>query len=612
MSKKRLPNAELETLLECPICNVKEVEPKLLSCGHSLCLKCIKDIIKSNYGQVNIKCPFCHKVSEITANGPDGLPTDLSKKQFQEIFTGKLENICDGCKKDSVNLICKNCKTQFCQKCADSHIKHKYFDTHHLVFYSDIQCKAHKKDVLYFCTSCVKLMCFMCVQDDHCNHDHQLIKIDELEKKNAVEIERIKGVRQIIKEAITHQVTVKGIKELLDSLDKTERELVSHIIELNLKLETKEKELKDQLSRRRNALQRLSEKVDGIELIDKESELTKLKEAEKVFKSGHIKEALSAMSDIMSEVDISRVTKDDQVVFHSQIVFKPINTLVVGNMKHIYTTDCPPSITTGLAFYAQTNNTTGTAIHFGDSPSTVTSTGSLFGGSGNTASKTRSVFGTPASTSTERGSMFNGSGNTASRTGSLFGVLASTSTERRSLFGGSGNTASRTGSLFGAQDSTSTEIGSLFGGSDNTAGRIGSLFGIPAHNSTERGSLFGGSSNTTSTTGFMVGPPSSASSTTTFMFGATKRSSKFGTSIGEPFTFSAPTSVFGDTPTAATPFGTVPSPNVDTTSTTTGTTSSSDPTCASGASGSILSLCFGGHHSRGKIVLSTFISLCTS
>ncbi len=469
MSKKHLPDVELETLLECPICNVKEVEPKLLSCGHSLCLKCIKDILKSNYWLATIKCPFCRKVSEIPANGPNGLPTDLTKKQFQEIFRGKLENICDSCKKDSVNLFCKNCKNQFCQKCADSHIKHKRFGKHHLVFLSDLQCKAHNKEVIYFCTSCVQLKCFICVQDGHCNYDHKLIEIDELEKKNAVEIERIKGMRQIIEQAITQQVTVKGIKELLDSLDERERELVSHVKELKIKLKTTENELKDQLSSRRNALQKLCEKVDGNELIDKESELTKLKETEKVFNSGHIKEALSAMSDIMSKVDINTFTKDDQMMFHSRIVFKPINTLEVGKMKHNYTTNCPPSITTGLVLHAQTNNTTGTATHFGDSPITVTSTGPLFSSSARTATESRSLFGVKVSNCTGSGSLFDGSCNTASMTGSLFGAPSSNSTKRGSLFIGSGNTASKTGSLFGSPSSTSTERGSQFGGSGNTA-----------------------------------------------------------------------------------------------------------------------------------------------
>ncbi len=554
-----------------PICNVKQVESKLLSCGHSLCLKCIKDIVKPNYFLATIKCPFCRKVSEIPADGPDGLPTDFTKKQFEEILTAKLENICDGCKKDSVNLLCKNCKTQFCQKCADSHIKHKHFVIHHLVFLSDIQCKAHNKEVIYFCTSCVKLMCFMCVQDGQCNHDHQLIEIDKLEKQNAVEIERIKGVRHIIKQAITRQVTVKGIKELLDSLDKTERELVRHVKKLKIELETKERELKDQLIRRRNALQKLCEKVDGNELIDKESELTKLEETEKAFKTGHIKESLSAMSDIMSKVDLNTVTKDDQMVFLSQIYFQPINTMQVGKMKKKNTTNLfnyTLSISTGrLTLHAQINNTTGTAPHFDDSFGTVTTMESLFGNSARTATDSRSLFGTPASNSSENGSLFGGSDNTASKTGSLFGAPASTSTESGYLFDGLGNTAIRRGSRFGSPASTSTERGYMFG--------------APALVSatSENVSLFGASFDNTRAA-FMFSPPSSASITTPFMFGAstyttTRRSSIFGASMGKQLIFNAPastlnaTSMFGDTPTSATTF-------------------------------------------EGKIVLSTRISLCTS
>ena len=58
------------TILECPICLVYYEEPRILtSCGHTLCTKCIIDIISTNSNNIDcflyIDCPTCSETTKI-------------------------------------------------------------------------------------------------------------------------------------------------------------------------------------------------------------------------------------------------------------------------------------------------------------------------------------------------------------------------------------------------------------------------------------------------------------------------------------------------------------------------------------------------------------------
>jgi len=68
---------------ECVICfepfeENGDNEPHLLSCGHTFCLKCIRDLVREEGGRHVVACPSCRTVSVITA-GPPFLPP----KNFQ-------------------------------------------------------------------------------------------------------------------------------------------------------------------------------------------------------------------------------------------------------------------------------------------------------------------------------------------------------------------------------------------------------------------------------------------------------------------------------------------------------------------------------------------------
>jgi len=56
--------------MRCPVCMELYINPKILSCGHTLCILCVINIIKTNPYN-NILCPTCRsKILDINNNVP--------------------------------------------------------------------------------------------------------------------------------------------------------------------------------------------------------------------------------------------------------------------------------------------------------------------------------------------------------------------------------------------------------------------------------------------------------------------------------------------------------------------------------------------------------------
>ncbi len=56
--------------MRCPICMELYINPKILSCGHTLCISCINNMIKANLNDY-ILCPICRsRILDINDNIP--------------------------------------------------------------------------------------------------------------------------------------------------------------------------------------------------------------------------------------------------------------------------------------------------------------------------------------------------------------------------------------------------------------------------------------------------------------------------------------------------------------------------------------------------------------
>ncbi|XP_052091470.1 uncharacterized protein LOC127728240 [Mytilus californianus] len=102
----------------CPICFDGIILPKILECGHTFCLKCIKDYsddIKTD--NRDLVCPLCRSKFNLPKRGPSQLITNY----FVNI--PKPQKYCLNCQKtEKISSFCLVCGSLFCKKCFKSHI----------------------------------------------------------------------------------------------------------------------------------------------------------------------------------------------------------------------------------------------------------------------------------------------------------------------------------------------------------------------------------------------------------------------------------------------------------------------------------------------------------
>ncbi|XP_076358690.1 RING finger protein 17-like isoform X2 [Tachypleus tridentatus] len=208
----------METLkhFACPQCNLifttRESRPHqsrlplILSCGHSLCERCIRKSAKDHRAVI---CPCCHKIFSLKDVDEDILklppdihalgvlalsnrkPFDLKVKlvpaghKFQE-FKAVPENdstvICDECSKSAAHWSCDKCAANFCNICFDLiHRGSKLMKKHegkplYVEGYRSIiqsGCAEHdSRSVEFYCEDDGQVVCSYCVvMGDHKGHN---------------------------------------------------------------------------------------------------------------------------------------------------------------------------------------------------------------------------------------------------------------------------------------------------------------------------------------------------------------------------------------------------------------------------------------------------------
>ena len=165
---------------DCIKCSKYYKDSIKLSCGHSLCQKCLcKTLLKKHLMEIPDKdsINFICKCKK---------PTELTLTKISEFLKKKGEQVIIKCQKhgEKATKQCKECNIFLCEKCINSH--NDLFNNHTLSTISDStrkqnpqsvpnedKCKEHNKDFSSYCKSCKLSLCSFCLNDDSIKKKHQ-------------------------------------------------------------------------------------------------------------------------------------------------------------------------------------------------------------------------------------------------------------------------------------------------------------------------------------------------------------------------------------------------------------------------------------------------------
>ena len=114
----------IDDTTECPVCyetfDIERTIPRLLPCSHTVCEKCLSELLRPGRGVI---CPQCRK-RHGAENRVNGFPQN---KYIVKIMSNKAEfsGKFDVCRKHGrdLSLYCKDCKKEVCQLCLIQHHK---------------------------------------------------------------------------------------------------------------------------------------------------------------------------------------------------------------------------------------------------------------------------------------------------------------------------------------------------------------------------------------------------------------------------------------------------------------------------------------------------------
>ena len=239
----------LKKQVTCSICLDTYTDPKILSCFHTFCCKCLKEHARNTHRQGKFRCPECQAEIDL----PKGNRFDrLSTSFIHNSLLGLLET------EDREVLL----KPPFCSQ--------------------------HKKERLrYFCSSCEACICPVCFAEDHRGHDFDVIEkavqedkkyimlnVDTIKEKanlfreeirksqkTSEDVEMIIAIaKQQVSEAAQHVITKtrQQEKQLLESLEMTRKKRIERINSAKHELESLVKQMNQAVQFAENLVQRSS------------------------------------------------------------------------------------------------------------------------------------------------------------------------------------------------------------------------------------------------------------------------------------------------------------------------------------------------------------------
>src|SRR6218665_451155 len=234
---KETATNQLREITECPICLNVFTDPRMLTCIHTFCLKCLKQISESAQKDLGDKlpCPSCRKEFPIPVDGINGVPKNFFLENLLQykmtMQMGSNNIICDLCSASDesktgqvpiATMRCLQCQDNYCDGCVKIHQYLKISRDHKFVKIggddqtSEIKlvqsvkyCSEHsQKPLEYYCAECKKIVCVYCFVERHKLHYCKAITTVDTDFRQTIE----KNARKISNYADEILVVKKSIE----------------------------------------------------------------------------------------------------------------------------------------------------------------------------------------------------------------------------------------------------------------------------------------------------------------------------------------------------------------------------------------------------------------
>ena len=257
-----------ECAFECAVCLDVMDDPRVLPCGHSFCLMCLKQTTPKT-----TMCPLCQTehqgfVDEFPKNFGLSSAIEVIRKSALPLTTSI--PLCDCTQK--ADQYCEDCNVFLCAQCLPTeHPPIRVLATHSIISVTKHnpklrtgKCRDHpKENFRYFCQNCHSLLCRDCVILKH--QGHTLLTIDDAAAQKRHEIHTIS--REPVKGKM-NQVD-QNLKQMREKKESLLQQI--HSVEESIR---KEEEARQQLVELDKALNILISAPSDIKLLTSSYKLT--------------------------------------------------------------------------------------------------------------------------------------------------------------------------------------------------------------------------------------------------------------------------------------------------------------------------------------------------
>nr|XP_054760814.1 E3 ubiquitin-protein ligase TRIM33-like [Lytechinus pictus] len=254
--------------LQCPVCLSLLNDPKQLSCTHTFCQKCIRDIIACSLQNNNLTCPLCRIKTNVADGNVANLKTNVPVKSLVDDVRNS-KQLCDMCDEQSrAAHFCCDCGKNMCNACLQAHntwkphLKHKVVSVEDIregrvVLKKKIYCQeevhqSEEYECSDVCTTCKKLICMRCRMLYHEKTGHDVKDLREYNSSFKKSSELLQGQGKTKATTVKNHMTcidnqIKRVNDHIDAenakLDKLCEDAIKKIKERNATLK---KQLEDQ------------------------------------------------------------------------------------------------------------------------------------------------------------------------------------------------------------------------------------------------------------------------------------------------------------------------------------------------------------------------------